>query len=76
MEFITYDEKMNLKESFNTITYRQSTTKNITVQENDHCIIYLPSFFNLASSHTDYPKAFRTVHNLIRKPHSNILKSW
>jgi hypothetical protein len=53
MEFLTYDEKMCLKQSlyhytFNTITYRQSTTKNITVQENDdHCTIPLHSFFKL-----------------------------
>jgi len=57
--------------TFNTITYRQSTTKNITVQENDHhCTIPLPSFFKLASKYTGYPKAFCTVHNLIRKSNS------
>lgn len=67
---------MSLKKSlyhytFNTITYRQSTTKNITVQENDHhYTIPLPSFFKLASSHTGYPKAFCTVHNLIQKSNS------
>jgi len=40
MEFLTYDknepETKLYHYTFNTITYRQSTTKNITVQENDH----------------------------------------
>jgi len=49
MEFLTYDKnepetKLCYHYTFNTITYRQSTTKNITAQENDHhCISLFPS---------------------------------